>query len=106
MSEYPANITPLAKADGGGWLITYPDLPGCVSDGDTQQEAITNGADAIQSWIAANEAEGRPIPEPNSASGKFVVRLPKSIHARLVARARMEGVSLNALVQAYLSERV
>ena len=104
--DYPVSLSPLTKEEGGGWLVTYPDLPGCISDGETPEEALSNGCDALESWIAANQAEGRPIPEPNSASGKFITRLPKSLHARLIARAKAEGVSLNSLVQTYLAERV
>jgi len=104
--EYPFAYSPLSKEDGGGWLVTYPDLPGCMSGGDSPEQALKHTKDALMSWFAANKAENRPIPEPNSASGKFLVRMPKSLHSRLIARATAEGVSLNCLVQTCLAERV
>lgn len=111
--RYMHEISPLSPEDGGGFLITFPDLPGCMSDGATVEEAIANGRDAFSAWVAAAHDMGKPVPEPASkpmelveASGKFVARLPKSLHARLVAMARKEGVSLNTLVLTLISESV
>jgi antitoxin HicB len=107
ISEYPFIIRHLSNEDGGGYLIEFPDLPGCMSDGETIEEAIENGQDAIKAWIEAAKEMSRPIPHPGeleSQSGKWVQRVPKSIHLRLVNRAREEGVSLNTLVITMLSE--
>jgi antitoxin HicB len=57
-------VRPLTEEDGGGYLVEFPDLPGCMSDGETVEEAIMNGLDAMQGWIAAMRAEGHAIPEP------------------------------------------
>lgn len=101
--DYPFEVRPLTKSEGGGYLITFPDLPGCMSDGETPEEAIINGKDAFHCWIAAHTV----IPQPYEAySGKFIQRLPRSMHARLVSRAKEEQVSLNALVTAYIAERL
>lgn len=111
--EYMHEMTPLSEEDGGGFMITFPDLPGCMSDGETIEEAIENGRDAFVACISALVDMGRPVPPPSArpvelmemeASGKFVVRLPKSLHARLVAKAKREGVSLNTLVLSYTAE--
>lgn len=64
--DYPHLIQSLSREDGGGYLITFPDLPGCMSDGDTPEEALENGKDAFQGWIAAAEMEKIPIPRPKS----------------------------------------
>ena len=40
--EYPVRIERLADSDGGGYLATVPDLPGCMSDGETPEEALKN----------------------------------------------------------------
>ncbi|HEY9073481.1 MAG TPA: type II toxin-antitoxin system HicB family antitoxin, partial [Desulfobaccales bacterium] len=86
--QYPFEIRALTAEEGGGYLITFPDLPGCTSDGETIEEAIANGADAEAAWLQAARKWGDPIPKPGEGpSGKFVQRLPKSLHARLVARA-------------------
>lgn len=109
--EYMHEMTPLSEEDGGGFMITFPDLPGCMSDGETIEEAIQNGRDAFEVYVAALVDMGRPVPPPSAqpaelvkTSGKFVVRVPKTLHARLVAKARIEGVSLNTLVLSYAAE--
>lgn len=63
--EYPVVIAPLAAEDGGGFSAFVPDLPGCMSDGDTPEEAIANVQDAIASWIEAATDLGRSIPRPS-----------------------------------------
>jgi antitoxin HicB len=76
-----------------------------MSDGETPEEAITNGKDAFACWMAAHLEAGREIPRPGeSASGRFVTRVPKGLHARLIARAKQEGVSMNAFVTAIIAE--
>jgi antitoxin HicB len=104
--KYSFEIRPLSEEEGGGYLISFPDLPGCISDGETIEDAINNGIDAMNSWIKTAKEFGDPVPEPGSsqASGRFVQRIPKSLHARLAARAKQEGVSMNALVTAIISE--
>jgi len=105
--EYPFTIRQLLQEEGSGFLIEYPDLPGCMSDGESIEEAIENGKDAVRAWIEAAQLMNRPIPVPGgleSQSGKWVQRVPKSIHLRLVNRAKEEGVSLNTLVITLLTE--
>jgi predicted RNase H-like HicB family nuclease len=63
--EYPVLIEPLAQEDGGGFLATVPDLPGCMSDGDSPEEALFNVRDAIKSWVEEARALGRNIPAPS-----------------------------------------
>jgi antitoxin HicB len=59
---YRFTVRPLT--DDGGYLIEFPDLPGCMSDGETVEEAIVNGVDAMRGWIDAMNAEGHPVPQP------------------------------------------
>lgn len=63
--RYPVLVSPLSAEDGGGFLATVPDLPGCMSDGETPQEALSNVQDAIESWIEAAQDMGRDIPQPS-----------------------------------------
>lgn len=108
--QYPFHISPLSQEDGGGYMITFPDLPGCISDGDSIEETIHNGAQAMQEWLDACKKLKRPIPKPgveaaqSSYSGKILQRFPKTLHARLAQRAKREGVSLNQLILSLVSE--
>ena len=105
--EYRFEIRPLSADEGGGYLISYPDFADCVSDGATVEEAISSGRLAVKETIAALKEAGHPVPQPTegkAASGKFVARVPKTVHAKLSSRAKAEGVSLNTLVVSLLSE--
>ena len=105
LKQYRFEIQLLSEEDGGGYLISFPDFSECISDGETVEEAIHNGLDALEETIAALESMNLPVPEPGSGgsySGKFVQRVPKSLHARLAARAKQEGVSMNTLVNTFL----
>ncbi len=62
--SYAVLIEALSQQDGGGFMATVPDLPGCMSDGATREEAARNVGDAITCWIEEARAIGRPIPEP------------------------------------------
>ena len=63
--EYPVLIEPLSGEDGGGFVATVPDLPGCMSDGESPEEALFNVRDAIRSWIEQAQSLGRGIPAPS-----------------------------------------
>ena len=105
--KYPFTIRELTLDDGGGFLIEFPDLPGCMSDGTTIDEAIINGSDAVECWVAVAKEKNQAIPKPSlveNQSGKWVQRVPRSLHARLTRKAKQEHVSLNTLVVSILSE--
>lgn len=98
-------IKPLSLEDGGGYLIEFPDFPGCMADGETPEEAIREGRDALLSYKRTLEELGRKVPEAGEAfAGQWRQRVPKSLHADLVRRAANEGVSLNMLVTAILAD--
>ncbi len=107
LTQYPFEIRPLTPAEGDGYLISFTDFSECISDGETPEEAIRNGMDALAETIATLEELGLPVPEPtNSASNteKFIQPIPKALHARLALRAKQEGVSMNILVTSFLTE--
>jgi antitoxin HicB len=62
---YPIVVEPLSKEDGGGFVALVPDLPGCMSDGETPEEAVINAQDAIKCWIEGALNEGWAIPSPH-----------------------------------------
>lgn len=102
ISSYPFTIRPLS--DCNGFMIEYPDLPGCISDGETPEEALRNGRDAVRAYLRSCASAGDPFPKPDATSGQWRPRVPQSLHAHLVAKARQEGVSLNSLVTALIAE--
>ena len=63
--DFPVIIEPLSEADGGGFVALVPDLPGCMSDGETAEAALASVHDAISAWIDEAKALGRPIPRPS-----------------------------------------
>jgi len=69
-----------------------------MSDGETLEEAYASVKEAMEGWIETKLEAGLPIPVPldtGNYSGRFLVRLPKTLHRRLVAEASKEGISLN-----------
>jgi len=91
--------------DAHGWFVRMPELPGCISQGDTQEEALAMIRDAQQLWLRGALEDGWTIPEPRSEeySGKFNVRVPRYVHRDLVFHAREQGVSLNLLAATALA---
>lgn len=93
----------------GGWFIRIKELPGCMSQGETPEEALRMIEDAMRGWLEVSLEDGDLIPEPRpdeEYSGKFVVRVPKSLHRQLVEEAEHEGVSLNQFVNVALAAAV
>ncbi len=107
-SRYPAQV--FWSEEDGGYIALAPDLPGCSAFGVTQDEALTELREAAKAWIAAQSAAGNPIPAPSElpvpaeSSGRILLRMPKSLHAKLVADAKAEGVSLNQYILYRLAE--
>lgn len=92
--------------DYSGWFARVIELPGCMTQADSFDELEEMIEDAMRAWIETALEDGQTIPEPRpveSYSGKFVVRVPKSLHRELVEAAEREGVSLNAFVNVALA---
>lgn len=89
-----------------GFVAEVEELPGAISQGSTPEEAVANVYDAMAGWISVALEDGREIPEPrepDSYSGRFVLRLPRGLHAELARQAEREGVSLNQYVATVLA---
>ncbi len=69
LPKYPFLMSILPPEEGGGYLIEFPDLPGCMSDGETIEETIENGKDAVFCWLETAKEFGDEIPQPGSAKG-------------------------------------
>ena len=94
----PYRLEIVEDQEEGGYVVSYPDLPGCITCGDTIEDAMNNAKDAKKAWIEAALEEGIEINEPDSIedySGQFKLRIPKTLHRTLALRARKEGISMN-----------
>lgn len=93
--RYPVTLHP---AEEGGYVAEIEDLPGCMAQGETVEGVAAAIEECRVAWIETAVEDGLEIPPPRTDtgySGRFLLRLPKSLHRRLAARARQDGVSLN-----------
>lgn len=82
----------------GGYLLSYPELKGCITCADSVTEGLELLKDAKKCYLAACIEDNIPIPEPSDIdeySGQFKLRLPKSLHKELAQRSKQEGISMN-----------
>ncbi len=103
---HPIQLTRMVEDDETYWMAEILDLPGCLSDGATPEEAVQMIMDAKETWIEATLEGGYTIPEPHAEpeySGKLLIRMPKSLHGQLASEAKREGVSLNQHIVAVLA---
>ena len=92
----------------GGYCVSFPDLPGCMTCGESLEAAIANAQDCKKTWISAQLEDGNEIAEPMSVeeySGQFKLRIPKSLHKELAERSKLEGLSMNQYCVYLLSKR-
>ena len=102
---YRLEITP--DPYEGGYVASYPDLPGCLTCADTVEQLYENALEAKRIWLEAALEDGVSIAEPVSLdeySGQFKLRIPKSLHKRLAERSKEEGVSMNQYCVYLLSQ--
>lgn len=101
LEEYmamPYRMEIVEDKDEGCFVVSYPDLPGCLTCGETIETAVTNAVDAKKAWLEAAIEEGINIYEPDSLddySGQFKLRIPKSLHRMLAEHSQREGISMN-----------
>ena len=106
LDQYQFTVRPLSKDEGGGYLVEYPDLPGCMSDGETIEEAIANGREALRDCVDVFEESGRKLPKPSIEAAQWRQRLPRTLYSKLTKQAELEGVSINSLVTAMIAEAI
>ena len=84
--------------DEGGFVVSFPELPGCITCGETVESAVANALDAKKAWLEAAMEDGIEIHEPDSLedySGQFKLRIPRSLHRSLAEHSKREGISMN-----------
>jgi len=106
LDTYRVTIRPLSTEEGGGFLAEYPEIPGCMSDGETIEEAIANGREALRDTLEVFRESGRRIPKPGVEPAQWRQRLPRTLYMKLTERAKNEGVSINSLVTAMIAEAI
>ena len=84
--------------DEGGYVVSFPDLKGCITCADTIEKAIDQAKEAKRVWMEAMLDDGNEIQEPDDLdkySGQFKLRIPKSLHRQLAEHSKREGISMN-----------
>jgi len=88
------------------FIALCPEFPGLSAFGDSAPEALAQIQAAVELAVETHRAEGWPLPEVQAMpqhSGQFRLRMPRTLHGELAARADAEGVSLNALAVSYIA---
>ena len=96
--KLPYKMEIIPDTEEGGYVVSFPDLPGCLTVGDTIEEGIKNAEDAKRAWLEAAIEDGFSISEPDDLenySGQFKLRIPKSLHKSLSEHSKSEGISMN-----------
>ena len=100
LNEYlalPYRMEIVEDREEGGYVVSFPELPGCITSGETVESAVANAENAKREWITAALEDGITIHEPDDLenySGQFKLRIPKSLHRSLTEHARREGISI------------
>ncbi|MGL4237450.1 type II toxin-antitoxin system HicB family antitoxin [Tabrizicola sp.] len=90
-NDYPMVVVPLEAEDGGGYFAFAPDLPGCISDGPTPQEALASLMDAVGEWLSAQAERGVEAPAPGDANRRALEREEKLYQAMEAALEARKG---------------
>ena len=96
--SYTIKLKLIEDESGKYYFAKIEELEGCWADGETEEKALKNLKEAMELWIDIKLEKGFDIPLPkaeNEYSGKFVVRIPKTLHRMLSEKAEEEGISLN-----------
>lgn len=98
----------LKQNQDGTYFAEIEELPGCMTEGDTKEEALDMIEDAKKAWlmVALKRKINIPEPEKDEFSGKLNVRMPKFLHRKLSYKAKQEKVSLNTLISTTLASTI
>ena len=98
LMKLPYKLEIVPDTEESGYIASYPELPGCITCGETIESAVLNARDAKKAWLETAIENNVSINEPEeleSYSGQFKLRIPKSLHKALAEESRKEGVSMN-----------
>ncbi len=91
----PYRLELIPDLDEGGFVAEYPELPGCLSCGETEAQAVENAKDAKIEWITTAIEQGILIPEPEEYTEQLQLTIPERLKKELEERSRTEGISVN-----------
>ena len=98
------------RDEAGDYVARVEELQGCAAHGSSRPDAIEKAQHSMELWLEDALAAGEPIPEPAPEellpSGKWVQRVPRSLHKKLIEKASREATSLNQLVTSMLAEAI
>ena len=95
---YTRIVNPIEDESGKYYVGYILEFDGCMTTGSSIEETYTNLEEAMMLWIETKLEYNDPIPEPLSGdnySGKYLLRMPASLHKKLSLEAKKEGVSFN-----------
>jgi antitoxin HicB len=102
--RYPVVLRPLNDEDGGGWIAIVPDLPGCMSDGASGDEAFKNVLDAITAWESVTRDDGQKQPVPDSSLASMLFAVPLHLRPQIerlaqeIEESQDDGVSRDQIM--------
>ena len=85
---YTTIIEPINDESGFYYMGRIMEFEGCMTDGDTKEETLQNLQEAMELWIETKLSNGFEVPEPiadTGVSGKFTLRLPKTLHKTAIS---------------------
>ena len=94
--KYPFDVA--LDKEGEGCVITFPDLPGCMADGATEEQAIAQARDAFKAWMTSTLEDGKPIPLPHSAASHSPDALTLEQRERIRANIRARGMTFEVFL--------
>ncbi len=102
---YPFEVRELDETEGGGFLVSFPDLPGCLADGKSLGQAVTNAADAEIAWIKACEHWGNAVPKnAQTEHPRLILPLSATMQDDLFSTASIINVSPTDLAIALIKK--
>ncbi len=105
----PYRIELIPDPNDGGWVVAIPDLPGCLSQGDTVEEAMEMIRDAQRGWLAVSLEKDAIIPAPQDIDEygrRLNVIVPRTLYRDVARAAEAEGVKLNLFMVTALARAV
>ncbi len=107
--NYPMRLYTVETVEGPEWIAEFVDIFGCGGGGNTAQEALEDALINLEYYLGFAKERGEDVPQPsdyNECNGKIALRIPKSMHRRLLKLSEDEGKSLNQLILNTFDEKV